>query len=116
MSNFTKQNLQALRNQLNEVLANAGIEGIEFEVGNMRFTDTHADIKLKATISGAPTKEQTALRDSAHVWGLDTNKSGPRGEKLVGYKSRNRKYPFIFERNGSQYKCGLDQAKRYFAA
>ena len=80
----------------------------------MRFTETEVDIKVKATIKGKRTRSEEGLRVFANLYGLKMENAA--GDRLVGFKERNRKYPFIFERNGKQYKCSERQAQILFAA
>lgn len=112
-SNFTKANLNTLRKELNEVLSKYGVDAnLEFDVGNMRFSEHDVEIKVKAKVTGAKTMEDKLLEQQ--VVGLGLKMVGVNGQKLVGYNSNNWKYPFIYEHHGKRYKCGRDMARLMF--
>jgi hypothetical protein len=115
-SQFNKQNLRSLRDEMNAVLAKYGMEAnLQFEVGNMRFSETEVEVKVKAKIAGAKTLGDTLLQNRAASLGLKM--SNARGERLIGYKPQNHKYPFIYEtREGKRFKCDEMIAKARFAA
>lgn len=114
IKSFDKATLRALRSEMQAVLDKYGKKaGIEMEVGNMRFSEAEVDIKVKAKIVGAKTRTDTQLETMASMLGLKMiNKSG---DRLVEFKSRSPKYPFVFERSGKRYKCSETQAKMLFA-
>ena len=115
IKSFDKATLKALRAEMDAVLAKYGKKtGVEFEVGNMRFSEAEVDIKVKAKISGAKTRTDTQLELMAKMVGITklTNKDG---DRLVEFKPRSSKYPFIFERAGRRYKCSERQAQVLFA-
>jgi hypothetical protein len=113
-SNFNKPNLMTLRAELLKVLKEHGPEGIEFTLGNIKFSDSECTIALSAKIEGAKTMTDVMLETRCAALGLQiVNKSG---WKLVGYKPKNWKMPFLFERDGKTFKCSEDQAKFYFKA
>lgn len=114
IQSFDKATLRALRSEMEAVLEKYGKKtGLDFEVGNMRFSESEVDIKVKAKVKGAKTRTDTQLEMMVQMLGLKmTNKSG---DRLVEYKTRSRKYPFIFERSGKRYKCSQEQAKMLFA-
>jgi len=113
-TSFDKTSLKILREELNKVLKQYGPEGVQFEVGNIKFSSSECDINVKAKIEGAKTLTDVMLETRCAALGLQTvNKSG---WKLVGYKPKNWKMPFLFERDGKTFKCSEDQAKFYFKA
>lgn len=115
IKSFDKATLRALRSEMDALLEKYGKKtGLEFEVGNMRFSDAEVDIKVKAKISGAKSRAESQIETFAKMYGLKMTNS--KGDRLVEFKSSNRKYPFIFERNGKRYKCSDEQAKMLFAA
>lgn len=112
-SNFTKANLNTLRKELNEVLSKYGLDAnLEFDVGNMRFSEHDVEIKVKAKVTGAKTMEDKLLEQQ--VVGLGLKMVGVNGQKLVGYNSSNWKYPFIYEHRGKRYKCDRAMARMMF--
>ena len=112
VTTFDKATLQALRSEMQAVLDKFGAN-LQFEVGNMRFTESEVDIKIKAAIKGKRTRSDSQLETMAKMFGLKMENS--KGDRLVEYKARNTKYPFIFERGGKRYKCSDTQAKMLFA-
>ena len=115
IKSFDKATLKALRAEMDAVLAKYGKKtGLDFEVGNMRFTETEVDIKVKAKVTGAKSRAEQGLEVFAKLYGFKLTNSN--GDRLVEFKERNRKYPFIFERNGKRYKCSESQARDLFAA
>lgn len=111
-SSFDKKNLMTLRAELLKVLKEHGPEGLEFTLGNIKFSSGDCTIQLNAKIEGAKTFNDTILETRCQALGLKMVNS--RGWKLTGYKSANWKMPFIFERDGKSFKCSEDQAKFYF--
>lgn len=114
---FDKNTLQALRNELNKVLSSYGLESnLNIEVGNMLFSDSEVEIKVKATIEGAKTFSDVVLESVMHARGLVKEKNGRR---LVRYDSKKHRYPFIYEninQPGKFFKCDSALAKFYFGA
>lgn len=113
---FQKSNLKALRREMQELLDKYGVDSnLEFEVGNMSFSDSEVNIKVSAKVKGAQTMADVMLITRAQVLGLSLEKNGY-GEKLVGYNSRAYKMPFIYEtKNGKRFKCDERSAKLRFA-
>ena len=54
VTKFDKATLNSLRTEMQAVLNKFGAN-LEFEVGNMRFSDAEVDIKVKAKVKGAET-------------------------------------------------------------
>jgi len=120
---FTKSNLTELRRDLDTLLSEySKRSGVHFNVGNIRFDSNQATIKLSATLPSASgkTPEEEAFDMFAkldHI-ALKLGEAGSTRQlgdvKFVGYKSRNRKYPYIVEqiKTGSRYKMSTDQARR----
>jgi len=111
-----------LREKLNNLFAEHGIEGFEIDVGNASYDDTQITFKVQIKETGAPSKEEKDLEKYAGLYDLDTSKIATvRGDKysLVGFNSRARKQPFIIQKLGiggsnNKYKITEDQAKRFF--
>lgn len=113
---FDKKNLQALRDEMNAVLQKYGADAnLEFEVGNMKFSDAEGEIKVKAKVSGAKTQTDAILETQAAALGLKIENK--KGERLIEYRARNWKMPFIFEgTDGRRFKCDEKTAKMKFSA
>lgn len=112
VTTFDKSTLQALRSEMQSVLDKFGAN-LQFEVGNMRFSEAEVDIKVKAVIKGKRTRSDSQLESMVKMLGLKMENSS--GDRLVKFKASNTKYPFIFERNGKSYKCSEKQAKFLFS-
>ena len=114
IQSFDKVTLKALRSEMQAVLEKYGSKAnVSFEVGNMSFSDAEVDIKVKAKVKGAKTRSDVMLESA--IKGLGLKMSNAKGDRLVEYKSRSYKYPFVFERGGKRYKCSSEQAKMLFA-
>ena len=115
VTKFDKATLKALRIEMQAVLDKFGAN-IQFEVGNMRFSDVEVDIKVKATIKGATTRADMVLLSIMNAYKLKQTASN--GDTLVQYNSRSYKYPFVFRKatDGKLYKLDAEMAKIRFAA
>jgi hypothetical protein len=122
---FTKANLQDLRKDLDAVLSRYSKESeVHFNVGNISFNTAEATIKLTATLADANGVFRSADADAFDMFAkldsisLKLNERGVSktlgNVRFVGYKSRNRKYPYIVEQisTGSRYKMDAHQARR----
>ena len=116
IQNFDRQNLNALRSEMEALLAKYGNKtGIEFNIGNISFDEAEANIKVSAKVKGAKTMADSLLDMVCKNLKI-TNRTNAKGETLVAYNSRSRKYPFVYESaNGKQYKCTRDMAREMFA-
>lgn len=114
VKSFDKATLKALRSEMQAVLDKFGAN-IQFEVGNMRFSEAEVDIKVKAVIKGATTRADEQLELMAKLSGI-TKLTNSNGDRLVAFKSRSPKYPFVFVRDGKRYKCSEREARILFAA
>lgn len=114
---FDRKNLNALRAEMNALLNKYGIESnIEFEVGNMKFSESEVEIKVKAKIVGAKTFTNVILESRVAALGLKMkNKIG---DELVDYNTKAYKMPFVYRNaaDGKLYKCDERLAKIRFAA
>jgi len=118
VSKFDKFTCQVLRNELRAVLTKHLGENanLEFIIGNMKFLDESAEIKLTAKVKGGKTAEEKSAEKMAKLLGLTTE---PRnGKQLVKYNPRSYKYPFVYKNllDGKNYKCDEHRAKLYFTA
>ena len=125
MTTFTKPVLRELRNQLDAILNSDGytfrngIDGYTFEVGNCSYSGGEATFKLKVLIKGGKSVEEQDLEQMARLDALDTDKTATIGGKpckLVGYKAKARKLPWIIENltDGSRYVIDDYTAKKYY--
>ena len=110
MKEFSKANLQIVRARMNAVLAEVGIEGVTFEIGNMRFSPTEVTIKVTAKTSGA----QDNLVTDAKNFGIASIEKD--GWKIVDFQMSRRKYPWIAEHAGKRFKMSSNQARKQFGA
>jgi len=113
---------KALRNKLNEVFEQHGIDGYSIHVGNASYDDAQVTFKVEVREEGASSKEERDLETFARIDGLDTKRLtfDPRSGKtfvLVGYKTRARKNPWIVQdmNTGTKYVINDMTAKRWFA-
>ena len=96
--------------------------GFECRIGGARFGEGHATFKLEVHRPGA-SKEQGEFAAFAAVHGLDPEDYGlvvvMSGDtyKLVGYRHRSTKYPFICERVRDQkrYKFPVEAVRHAVA-
>lgn len=121
--NFTRTNLNDLRADLNEVLERYGNQaGLDIKIGNISYSDHDATIKIEAKLPDASgnivSAEEKAYNIYAKMDGINIPvngfaKSPSLGKvRMVGYKTRNRKYPYIVEQvsSGKRYKMGTSSA------
>ena len=111
---------KALRNKLNEVFEQHGIDGYSIHVGNASYDDAQVTFKVEVREDGASSKEERDLETFANIIGLDTTKiTNQQGKTftLVGYKTRARKNPWIVQdmSSGTKYVINDMTAKRWFA-
>jgi len=126
MTTFTKPVLRELRNQLQTLLDGTkyigtaqGLNDYTFELGNCSYSGGEATFKLKVLIKGGKSIEEQDLEQMARLDALDTDKTATIGGKpckLVGYKAKARKLPWIIEKltDGSRYAIDDYTAKKYF--
>jgi len=112
---LTKAAVIALRKDIEAALAKAGVQGVDFQLGNCRYSSNEATFKLTARVAGTATRGESCLSLYARMDGVDHNGVGPKGEKLVEYHTRKPKYPYIYvTRLGKKFKCTSNQAKNMF--
>ena len=96
----------------------AGLD-VELKLGNCSYNDTYATFKLEVQVKGGDTKEMSDLKQISKYRNLDLDKvyiDGRHHFKLVGWKSRARKNPFIVKdiKTDSQYVIGEDVCDKRF--
>lgn len=114
---FDRKNLTALRAEMQALLSKYGVDSnLEIEVGNMKFSESEVEIKVKAKVVGAKTLTNVILESRVAALGMKmTNKFG---DQLVDYNTRAHKMPFVYinAADGKRYKCTEQMAKMRFAA
>jgi len=121
---FTKTNCGELRQDIQGVLDTySEISGVKFKVGAITYSDKNASIKLDAILNDADgnyvSKEESdfdryAQYDSISLKRGEIGNLSQLGKvRFVGYKSKNRKYPYIVETvsDGKRYKINESQAR-----
>ena len=133
MTNFTKPQLKAIRqamqNALDKMQDELGGEALQgssldllkasFNVTNCTYNGGEATYKVNVLLDGAETKEQKDLKQMASMFNLDTSKIHDyqgMSFSLVGYKSKARKMPWIVQdlKTGIEYKLTNQQAREGF--
>lgn len=112
---------ETARDVVSELQQYAKDNGLVIERGNCSFDDTFFNLKIKVTIKGSDTQEMRDLKQ--HIGWLDEhidlNKVADingKSFKLVGYKTRATKKPYIIQdvKSNSEYVCSEDLVKRHF--
>ena len=67
---------KALRNKLNAIFAEHGIDGYQLELGNATYNSVEVTFKLLVREQGAKSREQRDLETMARLSDLDANKIG----------------------------------------
>lgn len=121
---FDKTNLSTFRQKFDKMLSDFHQEtGVALKIGNIRYDENSFRTTLQGfvqSVSGdGPTPDKIEWDRVCVRYGLKPEHFGEtidlgfgRSYKLVGIKSRNRKYPIIGEKdNGQRYKLTLQDAK-----
>lgn len=114
---FDRKNLNALRAEMQALLTKYGVDAnLNFEVGNMKFSEAEVEIKVKAKVVGAKTLTNVILESRVAALGLKLKNKF--GDELVDYNTRAHKMPFVYlnATDGKRYKCTEQMAKMRFAA
>ena len=125
MTQFTRQQLNTLRKQMQNALnmfADKTVvigNNIKMEVGNCSYSGGEATFKVKVLMEGAKTREQQDLEFYAELHKLDlTAVERLMGEdmQLSGYKSRARKKPWILKRlrDGAEFVADTNLVEKFF--
>ena len=119
MTQFSKSQLNFLREQLQEVLDKANLSDITFNVGNCKYSGGEATFQPKCLLKGGKTREQEDLEWAANLHDIDTTiiaKLQGEDMSIVGYKTRARKKPWILQRlrDGAEFVCSDHTAKAFF--
>lgn len=114
---FDRKNLSMLRAEMTQVLQKYGVDAnLDMTVGNMRFSDAEVSITVTAKVKGAKTQAESILEMKIKNNGMKMTNSA--GDRLVEYKYRNYKLPYIYVsgKDGKRYKCDESRAKVLFGA
>ena len=128
MTQFNRKQLDTLRKQMQNALNmfadfdNTKVvigNNIKIEVGNCSYRGGEATYKVKVLMEGAKTREQIDLEYYADMHDIDTTTIAQlQGDdmKIIGYKSRARKKPWILQRlrDGAEFVCSDHTAKQFF--
>ena len=100
---FTKKNLTEIRKVIDEHLLAAGQElGIDFKLGNIRYSDSTFTVKLEANTIGHDPKVKALLEREPDWHNKIVNISGE-NFKIVGWNAKARKNKVLLERNGRNF-------------
>lgn len=124
LTKFNKPTLKKLRIDMDEALKSVADKyGIEVKGGNWSFTNTTVSMKFEAKIEGAQSAEMLALEMYSEMdlgkkltAGDEFNFGGNVGmARVMEYKTRSPKYPFIVDNGKGRFKIGIDSMKRAIA-
>ena len=112
ITQFNRPQLRTLRDELQTELNTLGARlGLNISAGNISYEQNACTIQVKAKINGKLTRNQQSISMHASLLGLNNLKYGSilksrSGRvRLVDYKPRSPKYPWILElQNGNQIK------------
>jgi hypothetical protein len=128
---ITKINLlsaKQIRVVLNSILKDNEIleqNNINVNVGKCTYNDDIATYKVEVNVIGGKTKKEISLQEEKDAL-VDKRLNNPdeiqleskNGKyKLIGYKSQNKKYPYIMEdipKNDKSYKISHQQMRNLF--
>ena len=113
ITQFNRPQLRTLRDELQTELNGLGARlGLNISAGNISYEQNACTIQVKAKINGKLTRNQQSISMHASLLGLNNLKYGSilqsarNGQvRLIDYKPRSPKYPWILElQNGNQIK------------
>ena len=112
ITQFNRLQLRTLRDELQTELNALGARlGLNISAGNISYEQNACTIQVKAKINGKLTRNQQSISMHASLLGLNNLKYGSilksrSGRvRLVDYKPRSPKYPWILElQNGNRIK------------
>ena len=121
---FTKPVLKKLRVDMDKALAEVADKyGIEIKGGNWSFAEDTVSMKFEGKVEGGKSAEMIALEMYSEMevgkklncgdefdFGLNVGVA-----KVVGYKTRSPKYPFIVDNGTGEFKIGAEAMKRAVA-
>ena len=103
---FDVEKCKSLRHQLRSAFnnmqtwENTGFDELDFTMGNMTYSENQVTLKLTIRVAKAPNKMMEDLLEfikGRKFYGDEYNMISESGNyELIGYKPKNRKYPFIY--------------------
>jgi hypothetical protein len=114
---FDKPLLKSIRTQLDKKLEELGKEfGITIKAGNFSYSSNTVSMKLEGTIDGKLTRDQQAIETySKLLTGRELKYGSVVGAyKVVAFKTRSSKLPWIVENAKGEYKVSTEQLNIYF--
>ena len=103
---FDVEKCKSLRHQLRSAFnnmqtwENTGFDELDFTMGNMTYSENQVTLKLTIRVAKAPNKMMEDLLEyikGRKFYGDEYNMVSESGYyELIGYKPKNRKYPFIY--------------------
>ena len=114
---LTRQKMVTLRSDINALLEDAGLAGVEMSLGNGSYTESEAHFKLNIKVAGVKSSTERDLVTFGQLDNINVFATGPKGQKLVEYHSKKRKYPYIYETvRGARYKASAQSARNLFGS
>ena len=122
---ITKSDLAIMREKIKQVLNKANDDGAvfpvdwEFDLGSCTYNGAWAEYKLLVKLKDGDTREMYDLRQVARLRGIDIDKTadlGGRTLKLIGFRSKARKHPYIVEdvNSGDTFIMSEDKIQQRF--
>ena len=126
METFNRPTVKKLRTELEAAMLDGSMQelsqklGVEFDLGNCKFSETEATFQFKARIAGAKTKEEEHLEMMAELHNIDASKTARfegKEIRLVGYHSSRPKWSWEIEyaKTGKRVLIATGTAERLFA-
>ncbi len=112
---FNKSNLIDFRNELDALLKKYEAKsGVELKSKGIKYGSNTITVSVEGKIVGSQSKEAQALELFTKFKENDIIRIAQLGKvKVVGYKQRNRKYPYIVQTmDGKQYKLSDTQVEK----
>jgi hypothetical protein len=110
---FDKKTVTTFRQELDYVLKKFGkTSGLEIKAGNITYSASTVTVKVEGKVKGSQSREGQAVDMFTIFKFNDIIKVAQLGEvKIVGYKTRSPKYPYIVEtvNSGTRYKLSESQ-------
>jgi len=105
MIKFTPSNVTQMEDEMIEVLNKYGFKNVTFSGNTRSFGSNETTFKIVANINGTTSNADAALEFHAKMDGIDTTRKGAKGQELIEYHPRKRKYPYIYKSvSGKRYK------------
>ena len=121
---FSKPVLKKLRVDMDEAIQLVADKyGIDIKGGNWSFSDDTVSMKFEGRVEGGMSAEMLALEMYSELEvgtkikvGDELDFASNVGQaKVVGFKTRSPKYPFVVENGKGRFKVGADSVKKALA-